>query len=131
MTVSIPLIAIFGVLVYVAYRYMGLRVWHAIVSPHLRIPARRDSRRAGNPESLVRPHSLAEKAVTRHRKDGGAYDQPAPHSRIDLEEITARNQTARHMIAGFAIEMPALAEFWRDLATALADSRAWPPKSPG
>jgi VIT1/CCC1 family predicted Fe2+/Mn2+ transporter len=31
MTVSIPLVVIIGVLVYVAWRYMGLRVWHAIV----------------------------------------------------------------------------------------------------
>jgi hypothetical protein len=32
MTVSIPLVVIFGILVYVAYRYMGLRAWHAIVA---------------------------------------------------------------------------------------------------
>jgi hypothetical protein len=31
MTVSIPLVAIVAILVYVAYRYMGLRAWHAIV----------------------------------------------------------------------------------------------------
>jgi hypothetical protein len=32
MTVSIPLVVIFGLLVFVAYRYMGLRVWHAIAA---------------------------------------------------------------------------------------------------
>jgi preprotein translocase subunit SecF len=32
MTVSIPLVVIFGILVYVSYRYMGLRAWHAIVA---------------------------------------------------------------------------------------------------
>ncbi len=32
MTVSVPLVVIFGILVLVAYRYMGLRVWHAIVA---------------------------------------------------------------------------------------------------
>jgi len=47
---------------------------------------------------------------------------PHPYSRIDLEQITARNQTARHMIAGFAAEMPVLADFWRHLDTALADN---------
>ena len=47
---------------------------------------------------------------------------PHPYSRIDLEEIAARNQTARHMIAGFSAEMPALAEFWRHLDTALTDN---------
>jgi hypothetical protein len=31
MTVSIPLVVIVAILVYVAYRYMGLRAWHVIV----------------------------------------------------------------------------------------------------
>ena len=31
MTVSIPLVAILGVVVYIAWRYMGLRVWQAVV----------------------------------------------------------------------------------------------------
>ena len=47
---------------------------------------------------------------------------PHPHSRIDLDQITASNQTARHMIAGFCAEMPVLADFWRHLDTALADN---------
>jgi predicted DNA-binding ribbon-helix-helix protein len=45
-----------------------------------------------------------------------------PNSPIDLEQVTARNQTARHMIAGFCAEMPVLADFWRHLDTALADN---------
>jgi len=32
MAVSIPLVAVFGILVFVAYRYMGLRAWHATVA---------------------------------------------------------------------------------------------------
>jgi hypothetical protein len=31
MTVSIPLVVIAGALVYLAWRYMGLKVWQAIV----------------------------------------------------------------------------------------------------
>jgi hypothetical protein len=31
MTVSVPLVAVLGVAVYLAYRYMGLKVWQAIV----------------------------------------------------------------------------------------------------
>jgi hypothetical protein len=31
MTISIPLVAILGAVVFVAYRYMGLRVWQAVV----------------------------------------------------------------------------------------------------
>ena len=32
MAVSVPLVVIFGILVFAAYRYMGLRMWHAIVA---------------------------------------------------------------------------------------------------
>ncbi len=31
MTVSIPLVALVGAVVYIAWRYMGLRVWQAVV----------------------------------------------------------------------------------------------------
>jgi hypothetical protein len=31
MSVSIPLVALAGALVYIAWRYMGLRVWQAVV----------------------------------------------------------------------------------------------------
>lgn len=31
MTVSVPLLAIVVILVYIAYRYLGLRVWHAVL----------------------------------------------------------------------------------------------------
>jgi hypothetical protein len=31
MTVSIPLLALMVIAVYVAYRHLGLRVWHALV----------------------------------------------------------------------------------------------------
>ena len=31
MNISIPLIALAAIVVYIAYRHMGLRVWHAIV----------------------------------------------------------------------------------------------------
>jgi hypothetical protein len=32
MTVSVPLVAVFGIAVFLAYRYMGLRAWQAIVA---------------------------------------------------------------------------------------------------
>ena len=31
MTVTIPLVLVIGVIVYICYRYMGLRVWHLLV----------------------------------------------------------------------------------------------------
>ena len=30
MTVSIPLLTLMAIVVYVAYRHMGLKVWHAV-----------------------------------------------------------------------------------------------------
>lgn len=45
-----------------------------------------------------------------------------PNNQIDLEEITVRNQMARHMIAGFSTAMPTLAEIWQHLEVALADT---------
>ncbi len=31
MNISVPLVGLVAVLAYVAYRYLGLRVWHAVV----------------------------------------------------------------------------------------------------
>jgi hypothetical protein len=31
MTVTIPLVAVIGVIAYICYRYMGLRLWHLLV----------------------------------------------------------------------------------------------------
>ena len=31
MTVSVPLVAVFGLGAYVAWRFMGLRIWHAVL----------------------------------------------------------------------------------------------------
>ncbi|MFB4308935.1 hypothetical protein [Actinomadura sp. GTD37] len=31
MTVSVPLVAVLGVVVWIAWRYMGLRAWHVAV----------------------------------------------------------------------------------------------------
>jgi ABC-type phosphate transport system auxiliary subunit len=32
MTVTVPLVALIGVVVYIAYRYMGMRFWHALIA---------------------------------------------------------------------------------------------------
>lgn len=49
---------------------------------------------------------------------------PHIHTVPAIEEITARNHDARRMIAGFSAQMPALAEFWQTLDTALAGNLA-------
>jgi len=46
------------------------------------------------------------------------------NSRIDLEEITTRNSTARRIVAGFSAAIPTLAELWQLIDSALADIRA-------
>jgi hypothetical protein len=40
---------------------------------------------------------------------------------IDLEEVTTRNETAHHIVAGFATAMPTVADIWRHIETALND----------
>jgi hypothetical protein len=44
--------------------------------------------------------------------------QPA---NISLEEVTAKNTAARHIVAGFATAMPTLADIWRYLEDAFSD----------
>lgn len=39
-------------------------------------------------------------------------------------EVATRNRTARHIVAGFSTAFPTLADTWRYLDTALADSPA-------
>jgi hypothetical protein len=41
---------------------------------------------------------------------------------VNLEEVSARNQNARSIIAGFAAALPTLAHFWTQLNAALADT---------
>lgn len=45
-----------------------------------------------------------------------------PHANISLQEVSTRNDYARHIIAGFASSMPALTDFWRYLQDALNDA---------
>ena len=37
-----------------------------------------------------------------------------PHANINLQEVSTRNDHARHIVAGFASAMPALTDIWRD-----------------
>jgi hypothetical protein len=48
----------------------------------------------------------------------------SPDSRIDLQEVANRNNTARQIIAGFSTATPTLAEIWRTLEATLADTPA-------
>ena len=47
-----------------------------------------------------------------------------PHININLLEANARNDNARHIIAGCAAAMPTLADMWRNLSDALDDTPA-------
>ena len=46
-----------------------------------------------------------------------------PHPDINLQEVAARNDNARHIIAGCAAAMPTLADMWRHIQDALDDAR--------
>ena len=47
-----------------------------------------------------------------------------PHANINLQEVSTRNEHARHIVAGFASAMPTLTDIWRYLEDALNDSLA-------
>jgi hypothetical protein len=42
-------------------------------------------------------------------------------SRIDLQEVASRNDTARRIVTGFSTTLPTLAGYWHTIDTALAD----------
>ena len=44
-----------------------------------------------------------------------------PHVNINLQEVSERNDNARHIVAGCASAMPTLADMWRYLQDALND----------
>ena len=44
-----------------------------------------------------------------------------PHVNTNLQEATTRNESARHIIAGFSATMPVLADIWQYLDDALND----------
>ena len=47
-----------------------------------------------------------------------------PHVNINLPEVSARNDNARHIVAGCAAAMPTLTDMWRYLHDALDDTPA-------
>ncbi|HEX3921599.1 MAG TPA: hypothetical protein VHY31_04890 [Streptosporangiaceae bacterium] len=47
---------------------------------------------------------------------------PARPGPLDLQDIATRNRNARHIVTGFSRSLPTLAEVWRYLSAALADT---------
>jgi hypothetical protein len=47
-----------------------------------------------------------------------------PDTIPDLQQISTRNDQARHIVAGCAAALPTLADMWRHLQAALADTAA-------
>jgi hypothetical protein len=45
----------------------------------------------------------------------------APNTRLDLQEVTTRNDAARQIIAGFSTTLPTLARYWHTIDNALTD----------
>lgn len=42
-------------------------------------------------------------------------------TRNNLQEVTARNETARAIVEGFSTALPTLGRFWREIITSLND----------
>lgn len=64
MTVSIPLVVIAGAFIWIAYRYMGLRIWQAIVCLIFGFLLAATHRRPGNPKHPYRTRPVAYQAMT-------------------------------------------------------------------
>jgi hypothetical protein len=47
-----------------------------------------------------------------------------PHITINLLEVSARNDNARHIVVGCTTALPTLTDIWRSLRDALDDTRA-------
>jgi hypothetical protein len=47
-----------------------------------------------------------------------------PHININLQEVSARNDNARHIVGGCAAAMPTLTDMWQFLQDALDDTPA-------
>jgi hypothetical protein len=47
-----------------------------------------------------------------------------PHANINLQEVSARNDNARHIVTGCATALPTLTGMWQNLRDALDDTRA-------
>ena len=47
-----------------------------------------------------------------------------PHTNINLLEVNARNDNARHIVAGCATALPTLTDMWRNVQEALDDTPA-------
>ena len=47
-----------------------------------------------------------------------------PNAHIDLQQISTRNEHARHIVAGCASALPTLADMWQTLNDALTDTAA-------
>ena len=47
-----------------------------------------------------------------------------PHANINLQEVSARNDNARHIVTGCATALPTLTGMWRNVLDALDDTPA-------
>src|SRR5579859_3672223 len=94
--------------------------------PPIRIPPLCALRGAGNPHPHYRPRPMAHQAMN-YPPDPRRWcpmSNAVPHININLPEANARNDNARHIIAGCAAAMPTLADMWRSLSDALDDTLA-------
>ena len=126
MTVSIPLVALVGAGVYVAWRFMGLRVWQAILCLIFGFLLAATTAGPGNPQLHYRLRPMAHQAMNYPPDPRRWCPMPntIPHTNINLQEVSTRNDNARHIVAGFASAMPALADIWRYIRDALNDTVA-------
>ena len=91
--------------------------------PRIRFPAGRHHRGPGNPQPHYRPRPMAHQAMNypSYPRRWCPMPDASPNTDIDLQEVSTRNDQARHIVAGFASAMPWLTDIWEYLQRALND----------
>jgi hypothetical protein len=114
--VSVPLVVILDAVVFAACRYMGLRVWQAILCLLLEFfitttAAAPEIRNLVPPSFKDLPVSNLDLSPT--AKERCLVTDTSRNTRIDHREVTTRSNTARHMVARLSTAIPALTDIWQ------------------
>lgn len=123
MTVTVPLVAVLGVAVFVAYRYLGLRAWHAVLCLLCGFLLAATTAAPGIRHALAAALQWLTGHLSSPPTEGVDAQVPYPPltERPDLQEAISRNDHARRIVTGFSRATPALADLWQQIDHSLSD----------
>jgi hypothetical protein len=122
-TVTVPLVAVLGVAVFMAYRYLGLRAWHAVLCLLCGFLLAATTAAPGIRHMLAAALQWLTGHLSSPPTEG--VDAQVPYQplaeRPDLQEAISRNDHARRIVTGFSRATPALADLWQHIDHSLSD----------